>query len=82
MLLGNFKNVWHTQPWGRVLVLCLPFQGMLDLDKLAGACGVHKPPSGAVHQDEQKKKRQGIKTFNRTESWSLAGVSSMVADGT
>jgi hypothetical protein len=49
-------------------------QGLLDLNLLAGACGVHKPPIAAVHQDEVKKQLLGIRTFYSRESWSLAGV--------
>lgn len=50
-------------------------QGLLDLDVLAHACGVYKPPPGAVLADEQDKQARGIKTFNRRDSWSLAGAS-------
>lgn len=54
------------------LTLHIP-QGLLDLDQLANACGVQKPLSAALLAQQQEKDLQGIKTFNRLESWGLAG---------
>lgn len=57
-----------------LLCFLVSLQGLLDLDVLAHACGVYKPPPGAVLADEQDKQARGIKTFNRRDSWGLAGV--------
>ena len=53
-----------------VMVVCL--QSLLDLDSLAIASGMPRPPTGPELAKQQKQQLRGIKTFPRPQQWGLA----------